>query len=194
MISEQDQARRTNDVKTMIEQSQNDTKCRISKQSNETINHIVSSCSKLAQKDYERRHDNMASASHWDLSGKIRFERNERWYDHVPESVLENDNYKPLWDFSVPTAHEIGARRPDLMITDQQNKRCRIIVVGIPEDDKVREKEGEKVEKYQDLTREVRKVRGFRTKVVPVVVGTLGSIPLRLNDNLGPIGVAFLLN
>ena len=48
----------------------------------------------------------------------------------------------------------------------------------------MREKEDEKVEKYQDLAREVRKMWGVRTKVIPVVVGALGSIPLRLKDNL----------
>ena len=53
----------------------------------------------------------------------------------------------------------------------------------------MREKEDEKVEKYQDLTREVRKMWGVRTKVIPVVVGALGSIPLRLNDNLKTIEV-----
>ena len=46
----------------------------------------------------------------------------------------------------------------------------------------MREKKDEKVEKYQDRAREVRKLWGVRTKVIPVVVGALGSIPLRLND------------
>ena len=46
------------------------------------------------------------------------------------------------------TDHEIGARRPDLVIID---KSCQIIDVAIPKDNGVREKEDEKVEKYQDL-------------------------------------------
>ena len=173
----------------MVDKSQNDPKCRICKQSNETISHIVSSCSKLAQKEYKRRHDNVATAIHWDLSGKCGFERKERWYENVPESVLENEDYKLLWDFSVRTDHEIGARRPDLVIIDKRDKSCQIIDVAIPEDNGVREKEDEKVEKYQDLAREVRKMWGVRTKVIPVVVGALGSIPMRLNDNLRAIEV-----
>ena len=52
----------------------------------------------------------------WHLSGKCGFERIERCYDHVPEGVLENDDYKLIWDFSVRTDHEIGVRRPGLMI------------------------------------------------------------------------------
>ena len=176
-------------IKTMVDKSQNDPKCRICKQSNETISHIVSSCSKMAQKEYKRRHDNVATAIHWGLSGKCGFERKERSYDHVPGSVLENEDYKLLWDFSVRTDHEIGARRPDLVIIDKRDKSCQIIDVAIPEDNGVREKEDEKVEKYQDLAREVRKMWGVRT----VVVGALGSIPLRLNDNLRAIEVGIPL-
>ena len=61
--------------------------------------------------------------------------------------------------------------------------------VAIPEDGRVRAKEDEKVEKYQDLAREVRKMWGVRIKVIPIVVGALGTIPLRLKENLRTIGV-----
>ena len=61
--------------------------------------------------------------------------------------------------------------------------------MAIPVDGRVRAKEDEKVEKYQDLAREVRKIWGVRTKVIPIVVGTLGTIPLRLKENLRTIGV-----
>jgi len=108
IIAAQDQAIRTKFIKTMVDKSQNDPKCRICMQNNETINHIVSSCSKLAQKEYKRRHDNVARAIHWDLSGKCGFERNERWYDHVPESVLENDDYKILWDLVCEQTLKLG--------------------------------------------------------------------------------------
>ena len=59
---------------------------------NEIIAHIVSACPKLAQKEYKRRHDNVGKAIHWDLSAKCGFERSEKWYDHVAESVLENEH------------------------------------------------------------------------------------------------------
>ena len=131
----------------------------------------------------------MARAIHWDLSEKYGFERSERWYDHVQDSVLENEDYKMLWDFSVRTDHEIEARRPDLLITDKNEKNCQIIDVAIPEDGRVRAKEDEKVEKDQDLAREVRKMWGVRRKVIPIVVGALGTIPMRLKENLRAIGV-----
>ena len=75
------------------------------------------------------------------------------------------------------------------LIIDKSEKNCRIIDVAIPEDGRVRAKENEKVEKYQDLAREVRKIRGVRTKVIPIVVGALETKPLRLKENLRTIGV-----
>ena len=53
--------------------------------------------------------------------------------------MLENEDYKLLWDFSVQTGHEIGARRPDLVIIDKRDESCQIIDVAIPEDNGVRE-------------------------------------------------------
>ena len=52
-----------------------------------------------------------------------------------------------------------------------------IIDVVILEDGRVGEKEDEKVEKYQDLARAVRKMWGVRTKVDSVVMGALGTVP-----------------
>ena len=74
IIAAQDQAIRTNYVKATIDRSQDDPKCRMCKQNNETISHIVSGCPKLAQKEYKKRHDNVARAVHWDLSEKYGFE------------------------------------------------------------------------------------------------------------------------
>ena len=62
--------------------------------------------------------------------------------------------------------------------------------MAIPDHGEVKAKEGEKVEKYQALAREIRKMWGVRTKVIPIVMGALmGTIPLRLKENLRTIGV-----
>ena len=48
--------------------------------------------------------------------------------------------------------------------------------IAVPGDSNVRQKETEKYEKYQDLAREIKRIWKSRTKVVPVVVGALGSV------------------
>ena len=41
------------------------------------MQHIVSACGKLAQKEYKRRHDNVARKIHWDICQKRGLERSE---------------------------------------------------------------------------------------------------------------------
>ena len=43
-----------------------------------------------------------------------------KWYMHNPESVLENETYKFLWDFEIQTDVFMWDRRPDVMITNKK--------------------------------------------------------------------------
>ena len=67
----------------------------------ESIEHIVLGCSKHARKECKRRHDKLGKIVHWKLATKCNFEAGDKWYEHEPESVLENEDYKILWDFSI---------------------------------------------------------------------------------------------
>ena len=60
----QNQSIRTNLVKAKIDKSQKDTLCRLCKKTDEIIDLVVSGCSKLAQKEYKRRHDNLGKKVH----------------------------------------------------------------------------------------------------------------------------------
>ena len=52
------------------------------------INHVISECSKLAQKEYKTRHDWMGKVIHWELYKKLNFDHANKWYMHNTESVL----------------------------------------------------------------------------------------------------------
>ena len=58
----------------------------------ETISHLVSECSKLAQREWKKRHDNVAQFVHWQLCSKRVFGRTDRWYNQQPEAINENEN------------------------------------------------------------------------------------------------------
>ncbi len=49
--------KRTNRIKARIDKTQQNSKCRLCGDRDETINYIISECSKLAQKEYNARHD-----------------------------------------------------------------------------------------------------------------------------------------
>ena len=77
----------------------------------ETINHIISECSKLAQKEYKARHDWVGKVIHWEMCKKFKFDHTNKWYMHNPAPVLENDTHKLLCDFNIQMDHLIPARR-----------------------------------------------------------------------------------
>ena len=70
--------------------------------------------------------------------------------EHEVESVLENEDYKILWDFSIQTDHVIEAWRPDLVVVEKKERSWKIIDFAVP-GDRIEEKEKDKIEKYQDL-------------------------------------------
>ena len=64
IVAAQNQSIRTNLVKARIDKSQGDSLCRMCRKVDESIDHIVSACSKLAQKEFKRRHDNLGKIVH----------------------------------------------------------------------------------------------------------------------------------
>ena len=76
-MAAQNQNIRTKLVKAKIEKSQEDPLCRVSRKVDESIDHIVSGCSKLAQKQYKRRHDNLGKIVHWKFARKCNLEAGE---------------------------------------------------------------------------------------------------------------------
>ena len=120
LIAAQDNAIKTNHIKARIDKTQQNSKCRLCGDRDETINHIISECSKLAQKEYKARHDWVGKVIH---CKKSKFDHTNKWYMHIPAPVLENDTHKLLWDFNIQTDHLIPARRPDLIIINNNKKR-----------------------------------------------------------------------
>ena len=133
----------------------------------------------------------MARYIHWQLCGKCGLERASSWYEQKPEGVVESENFKILWDFTVQCNWKIEARRPDIVFIDKKKREVVIIDVAIPGDDRVKDKELEKVEKYQLLKDEIiAKVWHMRKViVVPVVIGALGAVSVNFKKYMKQIGV-----
>ena len=68
IVAAQNQSIRTNLVKAKINKSQRDSLCRVCRKVDESINHIVSGCSKLVEKEYKRRDDKLGKTVHWKLA------------------------------------------------------------------------------------------------------------------------------
>ena len=66
--------------------------------------------------------------------------------------------------------HVIEAQRPDLVVRDKKERSCKIIGFAVPGDSRIEEKEKGKIEKYQDLRRELQKIWNVKVKIIPLVV------------------------
>ena len=120
----------------------------------ETINHIISEFSKLAQKEYKTRYNWMGKVIHGEMCKKFKFDHTNKWYMHNPAAFLENDTHKLLWDFDIQTDHLISARRPDLRVINNKKKKkkkkrkkekkertCKIVDFAVPADLRIKLKE-----------------------------------------------------
>ena len=78
LIAAQDQALCINAIKVKIDKVTEDSKCRLCKKKDETIDHLISLCSKIAQTVYKRRHNKVASMPYWNLCKKYYLPASEK--------------------------------------------------------------------------------------------------------------------
>ena len=78
LCAAQEQAISTNHMKYHINKTSESPPCRLCGKKGESVQHITSGCEKLAQKEYKRRHNNVAKKVHWDICKKIRLEHSEK--------------------------------------------------------------------------------------------------------------------
>ena len=71
-------------MKAKIDKMQQNSKCRLNGYRDETINHIISERSKLAQKEYKSRNDWVGKVIHWAMCKKFKFDHTNKWYMHNP--------------------------------------------------------------------------------------------------------------
>ena len=98
-MAPQDQALRTMSIKRIIDKQNVSAKRRMCGEGDETASHIVSECRKLAHKQYRCwRQDRVEQVIHWDLCGKLGFERDENYCNNEPKPVYESTNNKLLYE------------------------------------------------------------------------------------------------
>ena len=62
-----------------------------------------------------------------------------------------------------------------MVVVDKKKRSCKIINFAVQGDSKIEEKEKDKIEKCQDLGRELKKIWNVKVKIIPFVV-SLGAV------------------
>ena len=175
IMAAQEQALKTRAIEAKIHHTRQDPTCRLCHQHDETIQHLTSGCVKLAGTAYTERHNQVALIIYRNICDVYDLETPKNWWE-IPAKNVENDKAKILWDFHIQTDKQVKANQPDIVIVDKERKESTIIDIAVPNDINIKEKEHEKIEKYQPLKEELSRIWKVKTKVVPVVVGALGAI------------------
>ena len=75
----------------------------------------------------------------------------------------------------------------DIIIKNKKEKTCTLIVVAIPADRTVVQKEAEKKLKYHSLCSEIQRMWNLKCTIVPVIIGATGIVTRSLMKNLETI-------
>ena len=122
ILAAQDQSISTRVYQTRILKNGANPNCRICTEKEETVGHIISACPTIINTEYQQRHDRVAKFIHWTLCKNFNLSHTETWYEHTPQSVIENTEVTILWDFTIYTDRKIDVNRPDIIIKDHREK------------------------------------------------------------------------
>ena len=76
-----------------------------------------------------------------------------------------------------------------MVVVDTKDRSCEITDFAVPGDSRIVEKQKDKIEKYQDLRRELQKIWNVKVKIIALIVGSLGAIPKQFGNRLKQIGI-----
>jgi hypothetical protein len=151
-----------------------ESRFQLSKEYEETIDHLTSGCPILAKNEYVIRHDQVCMNLHYSICKTLDTETTENFYSHIPKLVSQHEEkqccgingYKLIGRF-----WQIG---PDIKIKNIKDKICLLIDVPIPLDRNVIQKEYKKKLKYKNLSIEIQRMWYMKCFVISVIIGATG--------------------
>ena len=175
-----------------IEKRKIDPRCRVCNQAPETIHHLLNNCSTLAKKQYLTRHNEMGKHIYNAFCKKHNLPHNKT--TNIP-NIVENQEYKLLWDFPIQTYKAVEHNRPDMIFINKMTKKATVIDFSNPFDSNIRQKYDEKVSKYLALSAEIRNVWQLKSvKIQPIVIGSLGALTTRMKNDFKSMNSSFGLS
>ena len=193
IITLQDQEINTREARKRHEKDLNkknliNSKCRLCKNSEENLQHILGVCPSISTNLYlNARHNPVAEIIYFEILKAKDIVLNST----KPLNVLAHKQYEVWWDQKISTAVPVAHNKPDIVIWDTSNKTCQIIDISIPLDMNIVNKGKEKRNHYMGLVTELQRVyRSYKFDIIPVIVGCLGCIPKELSENLKSLNLS----
>ena len=167
--------------------------CRLCGKQEETIFHVVSSCSYFSSNHYlHSRHNPVAKKPYDELISQItEVEQDQKNSRKMPQSIVKIKHLEIWWDRGVTTLTKIPHNRPDLIIWDSNTDEFKIVDICIPLDTNLELRDTTKRNNYVELVDQLQRIYPrYKYCIIPVVIGALGTIPKKLKENLKKIGIS----
>jgi hypothetical protein len=186
-VAAQDQVISPNYFKKRMLKEEIESRCRLCKEYEETIDHLTVGCPILAENEYVMRHDKVCTHLHYSVCKTLGIETTENWYSHIPKPVWQHEDITILWNQGVQTDTEVLANRPEMIIRNKKDKIYLLIDIAIPSDRNVIQKESKKKLKHKNLSVEIQRMWNMKCFVIPVVIGATGIVTKGLKKYLETI-------
>ena len=171
-----------------------DTLCRLCKNAEESVRHLMSNCSPLAKHMYKRRHDDVLKCFIFYVMNKYQIiEKYHPWWTKVEvKPYYENEMIKLWWDipeYSGRDEEDIhGVPRPDAKIELINEKKIFLVEQSIPWITNRENKYVEKEEKYIPIQNNLRMERSdYTIGQITLVMDSFGGYSKNLIDNIAKI-------
>jgi len=138
----------------------------------------------LAKTAYITRHDAVVRFIHWALCRRLGVAGTATTPNrHKLEHVITFQDGRLLWEFGIPTDKAIKCNRPDIVL--HQGDRVEFVEISIPLDVNIIAKEADKINRYQPLCNELRRIWNVSViSTTPVIFGSLGAVTSEMAGNI----------
>ena len=142
------------------------------------------------ERQYKKRQDKVALWVHREMCRKHGIECTDKCYDHQPLPVAENGEVRITWEMTIYTDKVLKHNPPYITLGHKDTQKLTLIDIAVPADKDITRTEEEKVEKYQELAFEIRRIhRASKVTIIPIVIGALGSISKSAKTWFGKLDV-----
>ena len=165
-----------------------DVKCRMCGKAMESVPHVLSGCSILAQSKYKTRHDAALKVFFFDLLCDMGLiESAPSWCSpETPKPEYKNDRASAFWDVPVYAEKtEVRANRIDARVVDKQKKKVLLLEMSCPWIANRKQKEEEKTSKYAPLRWEIcQQYPHYKIAQYNIIIDVLGGVSRKTLDSI----------
>ena len=173
----------------------NNSTCRLCKEGNETVKHILSNCKYFLNTAYIRRHDKTLQHILFKFLTKKQFiSRCPPWYSNVNiKPIYDNDEATITWDIPEYTGYEsnedIRPPRPDGKIVMHKERKIYVLENSIPWVENRSTKYEEKEDKYRRIVQSLKvDYPQHEVKQLTFIMDCLGGFSICLKQSIKQLG------